>query len=303
MKNKHLIIIIIILSVIAIVTYPKKEAKLDKKDENKTIFVKVKDQDTGVIKTLDLENYVVGVVAGEMPASFEMEALKAGAVAARTYAMYKINNKTSEYDLVTDVTNQVYLNNEKMKEKWQDNYDYYFARIKKAVEDTSNLVITYEGEIISSYYFAMSNGKTENSELVFGEAKDYLQSVDSKKEETLTTFKQTVKFSKSDFCSKLQITCENITITDIQKTASGRVDTIVIGNHLFKGTKVRQALNLRSTDFEITVGDDIIITTNGYGHGVGMSQYGANIMAKDGASFEEILKHYYQNTQITKLSV
>ena len=156
MQNKYLIIVIVVLSIIAIVSSLTKKKTAYFNDEE--IDVTIKDADSSEETTLNLEEYIVGVVAGEMPASFAEEALKAQAIAARSYALSKINSATTSYDLVTDITNQVYITPEQMQEKWGSDYEYYYNRVKKAVEDTKNLVMEYEGEIISAYYFAMSNG-------------------------------------------------------------------------------------------------------------------------------------------------
>ena len=301
MQNKYLIIIIVALSIIAIISSPTKKKTAYFNDEE--IDVTIKDADSSEETTLNLEEYIVGVVAGEMPASFAEEALKAQAIAARSYALSKINSATTSYDLVTDITNQVYITPEQMQEKWGSDYEYYYNRVKKAVEDTKNLVMEYEGEIISAYYFAMSNGYTEDVSLVFGENRDYLVSVDSTWDEGVKNFTTTTTFSKQDFCTKLNIDCTNIVIGDIVRSETNRVNTITINDQEFKGTTFRTLLGLRSTDFTIDISDDVKITTKGYGHGVGMSQYGANAMAKNGSNYEEILHHYYKDVDIVEINV
>lgn len=301
MQNKYLIIIIVVLSIIAIVSSPNKEETAYFNDD--LVNVTVKDVDSNEETNLDLEEYVIGVVAGEMPASFEIEALKAQAIAARSYALSKIETSTESYDLVTDITNQVYITTEDMQEKWGEDYDFYYDKIKNAVSATKNLVMEYEGDVISAYYFAMSNGATEDVSLVFGEARDYLKSVDSSWDESVKNFSVTTTFTKEEICSKLSIDCSNITIGAIDRSSTNRVNTIVINDKEFKGTTLRTLLGLRSTDFTIDIADDIKITTKGYGHGVGMSQYGANEMAKNGASYEEILNHYYKDIDIVEINV
>lgn len=301
MQNKYLIIIIVVLSIIAIVSSPNKEETAYFNDD--LVNVTVKDVDSNEETNLDLEEYVIGVVAGEMPASFEIEALKAQAIAARSYALSKIETSTESYDLVTDITNQVYITTEDMQEKWGEDYDFYYDKIKNAVSATKNLVMEYEGDVISAYYFAMSNGATEDVSLVFGESRDYLKSVDSSWDESVKNFSVTTTFTKEEFCSKLSIDCSNITIGAIDRSSTNRVNTIVINDKEFKGTTLRTLLGLRSTDITIDIADDIKITTKGYGHGVGMSQYGANEMAKNGASYEEILNHYYKDIDIVEINV
>lgn len=301
MQNKYLIIIIVVLSIIAIVSSPSKEETAYFNDEQLDVVIKnVKDDKE---TNLDLEEYIIGVVAGEMPASFEMEALKAQAIAARSYALSKIKSSTQSYDLVTDVTNQVYITTQDMQEKWGDDYNFYYDKIKKAVNETKNLIMEYNGEVISAYYFAMSNGATEDVSLVFGESRDYLKSVDSSWDTSVQNFVVTTTFTKEEFCSKLNIDCTNIIVGDINRSSSNRVNSIIINNQEFKGTTFRTLLGLRSTDFTINIMDTVNITTKGYGHGVGMSQYGANEMAKEGATYIEILNHYYQEVDIVEINV
>ena len=302
MKNKILLLIVVVLSVIAIsgskkeTTYFNNAKKEEVKEE---IKLALKDTSTGEIKNIELEDYIVGVVAGEMPASFNEEALKAQAIAARTYAMYKMKNSNGTYDLVTDKTNQVYITEDKMKSLWQENFDYYFEKIKKAVYDTKDLIMTYNGDIILSLYFARSNGKTEDAILVFGSNEEYLKSVESP-EESLTS---EVTISKDEFCNKLNISCDAINISNVLKSSSGRINSLNINGKTFKGTEIRTLFDLKSTDFDISIGSEIKLVTKGYGHGVGMSQYGANKLAQNGKNYEEILKHYYQNINIEKISV
>lgn len=302
MKNKILLLIVVVLSVIAIsgskkeTTYFNNAKKEEVKEE---IKLALKDTLTGEIKNIELEDYIVGVVAGEMPASFNEEALKAQSIAARTYAMYKMKNSNGTYDLVTDKTNQVYITEDKMKSLWQENFDYYFEKIKKAVYDTKDLIMTYNGDIILSLYFARSNGKTEDAIAVFGSNEEYLKSVESP-EENLTS---EVTISKDKFCNKLNISCDAINISNVLKSSSGRINSLNINGKTFKGTEIRTLFDLKSTDFDISIGSEIKFVTKGYGHGVGMSQYGANKLAQNGKNYEEILKHYYQNINIEKISV
>ena len=298
MKNRNLVIAVIILTIIAILSSFDKKETVFLNEEKK---VTIKNNETTEEKELELEEYIIGVVAGEMPASFEVEALKAQAIAARSYAMNKVNSSKETYDLVTDVSNQVYITQDEMKEKWQSEYDYYYKKIKDAVLETKGLVMKYNDEIISAYYFAMSNGSTEDVSLVFGESKDYLQSVDSSWDENVKNFTVETNITKEEFCKKLDISCNDIIINNIKRSETNRVNEITINNKTFKGTEVRSILNLRSTDFNIEINESIKITTKGYGHGVGMSQYGANEMAKNGSTYEEILKHYYNNIEISKI--
>ncbi|MBQ9833577.1 MAG: stage II sporulation protein D [Bacilli bacterium] len=301
MKNKILLLIILVLSVIAVISFKNNGTNFNL-GKNK-VTLNLKDSDTGSISNVELENYIIGVVAAEMPASFNEEALKAQAIASRTYAMYKINNAKGEYDLVTDVSDQSYITIEEMKDKWNDDFDKYYTKVASAVDETKSLVMKYEDEIISAYYFAMSNGYTEDASLVFNESKPYLKSTESKwEDESINNFSVTKTFNLSEFCTLLNVSEENIVITDVIRSDTNRVNQITINNQPFSGTEVRKLLGLRSTDFEITVTEtEVLITTNGYGHGVGMSQYGANYMAKEGYTYDEILKYYYDGIEIGKI--
>ena len=305
MKNKILCGMIVILSIILIIEVSlkkktnfsfesqKEEIKIDP-PKNETL-IKVLDPDTSKIETLNLEDYIVGVVSAEMPASFELEALKAQAIAARTFAVYKIEHSNNDYDVRIGVSDQAYNTLEQMQEKWKDKFSENYQKIKKAVGETAGEIMTYHGMVIESFYFSMSNGQTENCELVFQESLPYLTSVESSWDnESLQNYEVVKEFSKEEFCNLLNISCEEIIISDINRTNSGRIQTM-------KGTEVRKKLTLRSTDFQIDINDTIKITTKGNGHGVGMSQYGANGMAKEGKSVQEILTHYYQNIEFSKI--
>lgn len=301
MKNKYLLILILILSIIAISSFWIEKTTFFDNSEDMNIVIKNKDTDEE--KEINLEEYVIGVIAGEMPASFDEEALKAQAIAARSYAINKINTSTTSYDVLTDITNQVYITIEQMQEKWGNDFNYYYEKIKNAVDATKGLVMTYDGEVISAYYFSMSNGYTEDVAAVFGGEKDYLVSVESSWDKNVKNFTVLTTISKKEFCTKLNIECNNIVINKIKRSDTNHVETILINNKEFKGTEIRSLLGLRSTDFTIEIDNDIKITTNGYGHGVGMSQYGANEMAKLGYTYDEILKYYYKNIEIEKINV
>jgi len=303
MQNKILILLVVILVPFAVISFKKDGTNFNLQKNNNNITVRIKDVDNNKVINIDLEDYVVGVVAAEMPASFEIEALKAQAVAARTYAYYKLTNSNKEYDLVTDVTDQSYITNLEMKNKWGSDYPKYYEKIKSAVTATKNEIITYNDNVILSYYFAMSNGYTEDSSLVFSEEKPYLESVASKWDNaSLNNFIVEKTIEKADFCNLLEVDCQSLEITNITRSETNRVNNITINDKVFVGTEFRHLLGLRSTDFDITITkDNINITTHGYGHGVGMSQYGANGMAKDGYSYDEILNYYYTDTTISKI--
>lgn len=307
MKNKILLGVVFIL-ILTIIFLPKEikkasvsEEKVDVKESQ--IFVRLLDEQTNTITEENLEDYIVGVVSAEMPSVFNMEALKAQAVAARTYAMYKKKTRNLDYDLIIGVKDQAYKNNEMLLKYWGINFFSNYLKIREAVKETKGQVLTYQNNIINAFYFSMSNGYTENSELVFQEKLPYLSSVTSFWDnENLQNFAYTTTFSKNDFCTSLNISCDVLKIGDITRSDTHRVLKITINDKTFKGTEFRSKLGLRSTDFEISLeNENVTITTKGYGHGVGMSQYGANGMAKDGYSYQEILAHYYQNTELKNI--
>lgn len=247
--------------------------------------------------SLNLEEYVKGVVACEVPASFDSEALKAMSVAARTFALYKISKGKS---IKTTVSDQCYIDNDKMKSKWKSNYNKYYTKISNAVNDTKGEYMTYNDKVIIAFYFSISNGKTENVENVFSQKLDYLVSVDSSWDKKSNYNEKKIKIKVIDFLKKLNIKDNKIYDIKIDRSSTNRVNNIKINNSNYKGTKFRSLLGLRSTDFSITYDNDFVyIHTVGYGHGVGMSQYGANYMAYDGYSYDEILKHYYTGIKIT----
>ena len=260
----------------------------------KPIIVHLSDKDL----YLDLEDYIVGVVAAEMPASFHDEALKAQAVASRSFALAKL--KDNMVNLSSSINDQVYQTNYELYDKWKDNYDNYYKKIQLAVMKTKDLVIKRDGKILKTYYFSMSNGMTENSNTVFKE--NTFESVDSHLDKNLKNYEVQKEVSADELKKVLNL--NNIEIGNITRNKTNHVDTIVISGKEYGGIEFRKLLNLRSTDFDIIkVGNKIIITTRGYGHGVGMSQYGANEMARQGDSFEKILMHYYQKTTLSKINV
>lgn len=304
MKNKLLLIVVVVLTMVLLIEIktPKKEIQNNKNNNNQE-EIKVKNIATGAIETKDLENYVMGVVAAEMPASFSIEALKAQAIASRSYAYYKMKQNNGNYDIIADVSNQAYINDDEMHEKWQEDYDIYYKKIKEAVDGTKNEVMTYDGQVIEAFYFAMSNGYTEDVVSVFGESLPYLKSVESKWDNnSLSNYEVNTQLSTEEFLKKLNLNNNIIVINNQIYDETGRTKEITINSTTFKGTEFRKLLNLRSTDFNIEVDNNIVnITTKGYGHGVGMSQYGANGMAKDGFDCYTILKYYYKDIEFQKL--
>lgn len=295
--NKKLIYILVVLIPISIISFFLKETNfIMQKNQQYVEKISVPIKIDNKTISLDLEEYIVGVVAGEMPALFEIEALKAQAVAARTYL---VNHLLTNDTITSTISDQVYITKDQMKEKWSDNFESYYEKIINAVLSTKDLIMYYDEKPIKAYYFSTSNGYTESSINVFNEQTDYLTIVKSPFDENNS---HTITISKEEFCTKLKLECNNIKISNIEKDESNRIKNININNKAYTGIEIRKKLSLRSTDFEFKVEkDNIIITTKGYGHGVGMSQYGANNMAKLGYTYEEILKYYYQNIEIKSI--
>ena len=268
-------------------------------------IVRVKREKLNTIEKVPLEKYVIGVLSGEMPTTFPMEALKAQAVAARTYVLRKIEYaKEQEYDVVDTVANQVYYNNDELKERWKDDYEEKMNRIQKAVLDTQGEYLTYQGEIAQAFFFSTSTGYTENCEEVFQESLPYLRSVKSDWEEDISpVFEDSKTFTLEEFYQKLNLDANsNFSIQITDRTSTGRVRTLNINGKDFKASDVTTALGLRSSFFEIQKNEEqIVIHTKGFGHGVGMSQYGAYGMAENGSNYQEILKYYYQGIEIQKI--
>ncbi len=304
MKSKYIYIFFLVVIILLLVATPKlknQEIISNNKELSESTNVKVKVDKENVTIELNLEEYVTGVLGCEMPALFEEEALKAGAVAARTYVLNKL--QVNKNNTISSTTNdQCYNTSEELQNKWQESYQKYLHKIEKAVKDTTGEYMTYEDNIIKAYYFSTSNGYTENVENVFGEQLDYLISVESPYDKNTKQFYNKILINKEEFLSKLNlIENPNIKIGNITRTESNRVETITINDKIYSGIEIRQLLNLRSTDFDISIVEGgVVIVTKGYGHGVGMSQYGANELAKIGYTYDEILKHYYSGIEIVK---
>ena len=263
-------------------------------------FIKVKNEKTGNILKVPFEDYIKGVVSGEMPASFELDALKAQAVASRSYALYHMHG--GKYDVTNTTSNQVYLTDEELKKKWKDEYNKKINKIKTAVIETKGEYLTYNGEVVNAMFFSTSVGMTENSEEVFVSKVPYLRSVSSKWDETSPVFTDTSTMELKDFYTKIDLPYnEKLNIEALEKTSTGRIKKLKINEKEMNGRDVAQKLGIRSNYFNIIQNENkVTITTKGFGHGVGLSQYGANGMAKEGYNYKEILNHYYKGTEIKK---
>ena len=253
------------------------------------------------IDKIKLENYVIGVVAAEMPATFSFESLKAQAVVSRTFIYRKITNGNISYDNLSDDKGQAYITKKEMKDKWKNNYEEYYLKIKRAVEDTKDEIVVYNNEPIKAYYFSSSNGMTEDSKAVFGE-EEYLISVDTSFDKKSKEYEKEVIFSAKELLNKLNINSDVVNIGKIERSSTNHVISVEINSIIMSGIEFRKKLGLRSTDFDIFVNsNEVTVVTRGYGHGVGMSQYGANYLASNGKDYREIIKYFYHNVNIDKI--
>ncbi len=258
------------------------------------------------IEDVPLETYVARVIASEMPAEFEMEALKAQGVAARTYIVDLLMHHGEETDaFISDQTDdQVYSNDEELREKWGSDYQWKMDKLLEAVAATEGEVITYNEMTITPAYFSTSNGYTVNSEDYWENELPYLRKVESKWDEESPSFLDQQTFTKAEIEQSLEITLPTTDVVNVQMThtESERVEELKIGDYIFSGREVREKLGLKSSDFTIEQKKGhFVFNTKGFGHGIGMSQYGANGMAKEGKSYTDILAYYYDGIDVQKV--
>lgn len=253
----------------------------------------------GSVINLNMTDYLIGVVSSEMPASFNLEALKSQSVLARTYAL---KAKQTGKKLTDTVNTQSYIDIDQMKNKWGNSFNTYYNKIKNAVENTNGEYLSYNGNYIEALYHSTNNGKTESSLDVFGNYYPYLISVSSEYDKNASSYLRTISMPLDTISNKLGLSLNNDSVINILSyTDGGNIKEININGNNFSGKKIREQLGLRSADFDISISDNNAkITTRGYGHGVGMSQYGANGMANAGYSYKDILSHYYPGATLTK---
>lgn len=293
-------ILIIVVTYVVSLMFVRNQIKEFNFSENSIIRVKT---NQGIIK-IPFEEYIIGVVAGEMPANFNIEALKAQAVASRSYALTKmIQNKNNNYDVTNDTSNQVYQDDNTLKNKWKSSYNTNIAKIKEAVLSTRGEYLTYKGEVVNAFFFSTSPGKTENCKEVFGGDLPYLVSVESSWDNASPVFNYNKSYNLKDFYNLLDIPYQELLVVDIiERTSTGRQKLLKINNKEYQSREVVKLLSLKSSFFEIEQKDNqVYISTKGNGHGVGMSQYGAEGMAQEGYKYGEILKHYYRGVEISKM--
>ena len=290
----------------------------NKYDYSKYATIKLLHSQTGEIEEVPIDTYLYNVVSAEMPADFELEALKAQAVVARTYTIYQIshsNRKHGDADICDDSRCcQAWISKEDRFEKWEESVrESNWSKIMQAVDDTAGKVITYNGEPIDAFFHSNSGGKTELPVNVWGGADfPYLQSVETAGEEGYTQYNSSVTISKTDLINKLKEKHPKVEINFdssdaikiLEYTDGNRVKTIKFGNIQISGVEARSLLGLKSANFTVQIdGENVTFSVVGYGHGVGLSQTGSDSMAKNGSNYEEIIKHFYTGIEITDVNL
>ena len=296
---------------------PEQEAETTTYDYQKYKTIKLFHSGSGQIEELPIDEYLYGVVSSEMPANYEAEALKAQAIVARTYTIYQIMNNSGKHPGADICDNssccQAWISKDERLSKWTpEEAESNWNKIVDAVNSTSGKIITYQNKPINAFFHSNSGGKTESSLNIWGGIDyPYLKSVETAGEEGYTQYSSEAKFTKEELLNKLKEKYEDCEIDYSQEnciqileyTTSGRVKTIKFGNKEIAGTEARTILGLRSTNFTFTIsGDEIIFSVIGYGHGVGMSQTGADALAKSGSNCEEIIKHFYTDVEIVEVN-
>lgn len=284
----------------------EKKAEIENYDYKNYGNIKLLHTKTGEVEEVPIDTYLVNVVSAEMPADFEIEALKAQAVVARTYTIYKIQNKKHDNADICDDSAccQAWVSKEERFARWEESVrESNWQKIEQAVNDTKGKIITYEEKPINAFFHSNSGGKTEIPVNVWGgTGYPYLQVVETSGEDNYTQYNSEVVLSNEELLEKLKVNYSDISIDFnnnddlkiLEYTDSGRVKTVKFGNHNLSGTETRSLLGLRSTNFEIIKENgNIKFSVKGYGHGVGMSQTGANTLAKEGKSYEDIINHFY----------
>jgi len=293
----------------------EQEIEKTKYDYGQYNKIKLLHTDTEKVEELDIDTYLLGVVSSEMPASFEEEALKAQALVARTYTIHKIidGSKHENADICDDSSCcQAWISKEERLEKWnEDERQTNWAKIETAVNATEGKIITYKDEPINAFFHSNSGGITDTANNVWGGANyEYLQAVETSGEDQYSQYSSEVSVTKEEFVSKIKEYHSDFTIDlnldnqieILEYTDGDRIKTIRIGNLNLSGVEVRTIFGLKSAKFQITIEENNIkFNVIGYGHGVGMSQTGADSMAKQGKNCEEIIKHYYTGVEVTDI--
>ena len=314
-----IIILIFTMPILFTNQFNTKEVVSEKVEEEKFDYgeysnIKLLHTDTGIVEDMDLDTYLYGVVASEMPANFEIEALKAQAVVARTYTIYQIKNggKHKGVASVCDSTLccQAWISKENRLARWEENVrEEYWNKITQAVNSTKGKLILYNNEPINALFHSNSGGRTELSINVWGGDLPYFKSVETAGEENYSSYSSELEISKDELIKRMLEKYSGFEI-DFDKsdcikileyTENGRVKKMLIGNTEISGVDARSIFGLKSTNFKFEIiGDKIRFSVIGYGHGVGLSQCGSDALAKSGKKFDEIIKHYYKDVEISE---
>lgn len=326
MKRTVATVLILALFIIAIpcVALVGGEEKSPKTQERQAEYADISDksgeetvkvflsQDESVAEMTGLE-YLVGCVAAEMPANFHAEALKAQAVVSYTYVK-KLKNDGNTAQGGADIsdssdTHQGYIDKEERQKRWGDNFEKYESKITAAVQEVYGYAVTYDSKVITAAYHAVSSGQTEDAQNVWGSEVPYLKSVTSDGDKLSPSYSEQASFTAEEFKAKLS-SQQGVSFSqepsqwigaDTVKSDAGTVLKITVGSKEMTGQQLRSALGLRSACFDVAYSDgSFVFTVYGYGHGVGMSQYGADYMARQGATWQEIIKHYYTGVEVVK---
>lgn len=297
-------------------TEPKEETEEKKYEYTNYANIKLYHSKTNEVEEIPIDEYLYGVVSSEMPASYNIEALKAQAVVARTYTVYQIKSSKGKH-VDSDICDnyaccQAWISKEDRLAKWEESErDSNWAKIVEAVDATRGKIITYNGEAIDAFFHSNSGGITEIPTNVWGGTNfPYLQSVQTSGEDEYSQYNSEVELTKEELVEKIKTKHSDISINFdsensieiLEYTDSGRVRTIKFGNIQMAGTEARTLLGLKSTNFSFEINENTVkFTVIGYGHGVGMSQTGADSMAKNGSNYEDIIKHFYTGIEITYL--
>lgn len=274
----------------------------------------IQDRSTGAIERVEVRDYVLGALCAEMPPVFDSEALKAQAVSAHTWALYCQNSARSagkEFDFSADPSHwQGYVTEEQVRERFGDSFEQYWGKLSRAAESVwQEIVVDSEQQPIVAAYHAISSGRTESAENVWGNPLPYLTPVDSKGDIHAQGYEKTVFFSQEELRAKLSLAQPAPKlegdpggwIAVLERSPSGYVTLVQVGDQQMSGIELRELLGLRSSDFELSEQEEgITITTCGYGHGVGLSQYGADYLARQGMDYREILEHYYPGAVVVE---
>ena len=305
--NRNIIIILLICASIRCGDYIISEEIIHNKASSQ--MINVYNTETEKLMQLEMETYIAGVVAAEMPASFELDALKAQAVAARTFALKRMNVPNSNVKALhsdaqistSPTTCQAWISDDEQRERWGKDYTKWHQKIIQAVTETAGEVLCYDGVLIDPVYHAScGGGATESAEYVWGNAKPYLVSVPCNHPADQHSG-VTMAISQAELMEKLDLQSNAVNVIAEERTPSNRLKTMLVGDNTIRGSELRNALGLKSTLIDwLIIGDQMIVTTNGYGHGAGMCQNGANYYAQLGYNYQQILQHYYRGAVVQK---